>query len=144
MEGIGSFTCRPATPWSMGMSRNCDPCTYATGLRRVTVYPLYSCIWMLRLFASKIKCYYVHYLCWFQNCRYFLQVVLASELTKYVEAEELPESLGGEKPYVHLECVRSQRVRRREVHTLDFIWDVYDLYRLYRLYKLNLGVDALL
>ncbi|KAM3940216.1 rho guanine nucleotide exchange factor 40 [Leptodactylus fuscus] len=37
------------------------------------------------------------------------QVVETSELTKYVEAEELPESLGGEKPYVHNECVRSQR-----------------------------------
>ncbi|XP_069817626.1 rho guanine nucleotide exchange factor 40 [Dendropsophus ebraccatus] len=37
------------------------------------------------------------------------QVVETSELTKYVEAEELPESLGGERPYVHNECVRSQR-----------------------------------
>ncbi|KAM4052596.1 rho guanine nucleotide exchange factor 40 isoform 2-T2 [Anomaloglossus baeobatrachus] len=37
------------------------------------------------------------------------QIVETSELTKYVEAEELPESLGGERPYVHNECVRSQR-----------------------------------
>ncbi|XP_066459840.1 rho guanine nucleotide exchange factor 40 [Eleutherodactylus coqui] len=37
------------------------------------------------------------------------QVVETSELTKYVEAEELPESLGGERPYVHEECVKSQR-----------------------------------
>ncbi|CAI9589243.1 unnamed protein product, partial [Staurois parvus] len=45
------------------------------------------------------------------------QVVLASELTKYVEAEELPESLGGEKPYVHAECVGSQRSLSK-LHTL--------------------------
>ncbi|XP_069616451.1 rho guanine nucleotide exchange factor 40 isoform X2 [Ranitomeya imitator] len=37
------------------------------------------------------------------------QIVETSELTKYVEAEELPESLGGERPYVHNDCVRSQR-----------------------------------
>ncbi|XP_072005348.1 rho guanine nucleotide exchange factor 40 [Engystomops pustulosus] len=37
------------------------------------------------------------------------QVVEMSELTKYVEVQELPESLGGERPYVHNECVRSQR-----------------------------------
>ncbi|XP_056384578.1 rho guanine nucleotide exchange factor 40 isoform X2 [Hyla sarda] len=37
------------------------------------------------------------------------QVVEMSDLTKYIEAEELPESLGGERPYVHNECVRSQR-----------------------------------
>ncbi|XP_018410991.1 PREDICTED: rho guanine nucleotide exchange factor 40-like [Nanorana parkeri] len=37
------------------------------------------------------------------------QVVLVSELAKYVGAEELPENLGGEKPYEHAECVRSQR-----------------------------------
>ncbi|XP_044131122.1 rho guanine nucleotide exchange factor 40-like isoform X1 [Bufo gargarizans] len=37
------------------------------------------------------------------------QVVETSDLRKYVEAEELPESLGGEGPYVHNECVRSQR-----------------------------------
>ncbi|XP_075685408.1 rho guanine nucleotide exchange factor 40 isoform X2 [Rhinoderma darwinii] len=37
------------------------------------------------------------------------QLVETSELTKYIEAEELPESLGGERPYVHNECVRSQR-----------------------------------
>lgn len=37
------------------------------------------------------------------------QAVEISELTKYVEAEELPASLGGERPYVHDECVRSQR-----------------------------------
>ncbi|KAM5193776.1 rho guanine nucleotide exchange factor 40 [Mantella aurantiaca] len=45
------------------------------------------------------------------------QMVLASELTTYVEAEELPESLGGVKPYVHAECVGSQRSLSR-LHTL--------------------------
>ncbi|KAM4709703.1 rho guanine nucleotide exchange factor 40 isoform 2-T2 [Discoglossus pictus] len=36
-------------------------------------------------------------------------VVLQSELSQYVDNEELPESLGGEKPYMHTECVKSQR-----------------------------------
>ncbi|XP_072271344.1 rho guanine nucleotide exchange factor 40 [Pyxicephalus adspersus] len=45
------------------------------------------------------------------------QVVLASELTNYVEAEELPDSLGGQKPYVHAECVMNQRSLSK-LHTL--------------------------
>ncbi|XP_077317298.1 rho guanine nucleotide exchange factor 40 isoform X2 [Lithobates pipiens] len=53
----------------------------------------------------------------FQSDLQQTQVVLASELTKYVEAEELPECLGGEKPYVHLECVRSQQ-SLSQLHTL--------------------------
>ncbi|XP_053558201.1 rho guanine nucleotide exchange factor 40 [Bombina bombina] len=36
-------------------------------------------------------------------------VVLESELPQFVETEELPENLGGNKPYVHHECVRGQR-----------------------------------
>ncbi|XP_075068927.1 rho guanine nucleotide exchange factor 40 isoform X2 [Mixophyes fleayi] len=37
------------------------------------------------------------------------QVVLTTELTQYVEADELPESLGGKRPYIHSECVKSQQ-----------------------------------
>ncbi|KAM4808047.1 rho guanine nucleotide exchange factor 40 [Rhinophrynus dorsalis] len=36
-------------------------------------------------------------------------VVLPTEMNQFVEIEELPENLGGERPYIHTECVRSQR-----------------------------------
>ncbi|XP_063769507.1 rho guanine nucleotide exchange factor 40 isoform X2 [Pseudophryne corroboree] len=45
------------------------------------------------------------------------QVVLTSELTQFVEVEELPESLGGKRPYIHTECVRSQQSLSR-LHSL--------------------------
>ncbi|KAM9329670.1 LOW QUALITY PROTEIN: rho guanine nucleotide exchange factor 40 [Gastrophryne carolinensis] len=45
------------------------------------------------------------------------QAVLLSELAQYVEATELPESLGGERPYVHADCMKSLQSLSR-LHTL--------------------------
>ncbi|KAM8960663.1 rho guanine nucleotide exchange factor 40 [Pelodytes ibericus] len=36
-------------------------------------------------------------------------VVLSTEMTQFVESEELPEFLGGERPYNHTDCVWGQR-----------------------------------
>ncbi|XP_053324516.1 rho guanine nucleotide exchange factor 40 [Spea bombifrons] len=36
-------------------------------------------------------------------------VVLQSELNQFIDSEELPEFLGGERPYIHTECVWGQQ-----------------------------------
>ncbi|CAH2294852.1 rho guanine nucleotide exchange factor 40 isoform X1 [Pelobates cultripes] len=38
-----------------------------------------------------------------------VSVVLSSEITQFIDLEELPESFGGERPYVPSECVWGQR-----------------------------------